>query len=259
MDIRGLLVLVLIIIILYVLIKYIMGDNKPHTAITSGKVPITIPWQKLASPADAAKQNFAHCIWFNIDNWNYNNGLVKPLLVRTTSMGGPGIGYEKFTVTEPCPAIVFGETNNNCEIWCKLMDTGGSISTNTEMVNNIKYNKCTLTNIPIQKWCFLVVSYYGTTCDVYMDGKLIRTCVMDAPAHITKTADVYITPGLKDSKGSFDGWTSDYRYYSEALNPQQVYNLYKKGFGGNWITNMMNTNVSVVISKNGKITKEYKF
>jgi hypothetical protein len=70
-----------------------------------------------------------------------------------------------------------------------------------------------------------VVSVYGRSMDLYIDGKLVRTCLLPGTAQVNTTSDLYVTP-----KGGFDGWTSKIQYYPNALNPQEVWNIYSQGY-----------------------------
>ena len=71
--------------------------------------------------------------------------------------------------------------------------------------------------------------------DVYLDGKLVRTFVLPGVAKISASSNAYITPG-----GGFDGMTSNFRYWSNATNPQQAYDIYKNGYGGSSLGNFFN-------------------
>ena len=259
MDITGVLVLILVILLLYVLVRYVMQGSQVQTGVESALTQQTIKATSISTSSVAAA-NFSHCIWFYIDDWNYNYGTFKPLLVRAPSATANQDLVPGLKASNVCPAVVLGAQNNDMDIYQTLFDTGsGTNSANTIVIDNIKYNKCHVSNIPIQKWVCFIVSYYGRTCDVYLDGKLIKTCIMDGTAKVDKDADMFITPGIEAGKGSFKGWTSNYQFFSSAMNPQQAYDLYKKGFGGNWLTSLLNMQVTVSISKNGKVEKEYTF
>ena len=60
--------------------------------------------------------------------------------------------------------------------------------------------------------------------DVYLDGKLARTCVLPGTAKVTDSSNVYVTPA-----GGFSGSTAKLQYWDSATNPQQAYNIYKQG------------------------------
>tara|TARA_Y100000816_G_C26106174_1_gene587983 strand:+ start:2119 stop:2916 length:798 start_codon:yes stop_codon:yes gene_type:complete len=265
MYIKGLLVLIVLVVVLYVLIRYVTSGNTPHTDIASAKVQQTIKANKLGQSDAGSQVNFAHMIWFYIADWNERYGYIKPLIVRMPStLSKTDTIAGGFNGKDFCPAAFFGEKNNTLKIYQKITNTEGGANTSTINIGGDKYAKCVVTNIPIQKWCCLLMSFYGRTLDVYLDGKLIRTCVMDGPPDVDKSADVQITPGLAGADGksavpAFDGYTANYHYFGQPVNPQQAYDLYKKGFGKSWLQSLLNTQVSVIISKNGTVQKEYTF
>jgi hypothetical protein len=97
-----------------------------------------------------------------------------------------------------------------------------------------KIHECMVDNIPIQKWVNVIVSLYGRTLDIYIDGKLVRTCVVPGVAKVNNNADLHVTPS-----GGFSGWTSTFNYWANASNPQEAYNIYKDGFGGSILGNLI--------------------
>jgi hypothetical protein len=98
--------------------------------------------------------------------------------------------------------------------------------------NNTSVNTCLIENIPIQKWFNVIVSLYGLTLDIYLDGKLVRTCVMPGVPKVDNAANINVT-----NNGGFSGWTTKFQFWSDASNPQQAYNIYKAGFGGSILGN----------------------
>ena len=94
---------------------------------------------------------------------------------------------------------------------------------------------CTIDNIPIQKWVNVIISLYGRTLDTYLNGKLVRTCVLPGVPNVNNNADIQVTPD-----GGFSGWTTSFKYWSDASNPQEAYNIYKDGFGGSILGNLFN-------------------
>jgi hypothetical protein len=113
--------------------------------------------------------------------------------------------------------------------------SGGSGSMyNGDARSNSSVNTCLITNIPIQKWVNIIISLYGSTLDVYLDGKLVRTCVLPGVPQLDNQMDLNVT-----NKGGFSGWTTNFKYWSDASNPQQAYNIYKDGFGGSILGNLI--------------------
>ena len=86
---------------------------------------------------------------------------------------------------------------------------------------------CTVPNVPIQRWNNLIFVCSTRTLDIYLQGKLVKTCVLPGVAKADSGANVTLTPG-----GGFSGYTSSFKFFDSALNPQQAYNVYKEGYGG---------------------------
>ena len=62
--------------------------------------------------------------------------------------------------------------------------------------------------------------------DVYLDGKLVKTCILHGVAKNTNTSDVKVTPN-----GGFSGYLSKFKYIRNAVTPSEAYDIYKAGFG----------------------------
>jgi len=94
------------------------------------------------------------------------------------------------------------------------------------MTSNSVVHTCNIANVPIQKWVNLLISVYGRTLDVYIDGKLVKTCLLPGIAKINNKAPVYLTPS-----GGFSGWTSNLQYWPNSTDPQTAWNIYNAGYG----------------------------
>jgi hypothetical protein len=82
--------------------------------------------------------------------------------------------------------------------------------------------------------------------DIYIDGKLVKTCLLPGVASINNNADIYVTPN-----GGFDGWTSKLQYYPDSLNPQDAWNIYTKGYGS-WSSMINSYQVQIALVENGQ-------
>ena len=103
------------------------------------------------------------------------------------------------------------------------------------MSGNIMTHQCVVKNFPLQKWVNLLISVYGRTLDVYIDGKLVRTCILPGVAKVNPASNIVVTPN-----GGFNGWTSNFKYWANSTNPQEAYNIYKQGYGGSLFGNFFN-------------------
>jgi hypothetical protein len=99
---------------------------------------------------------------------------------------------------------------------------------------------CDLPEVQLQKWVSVAVVLSGKTCDVYMDGKLTRSCVLPNFYRVDSTG---VKMKLLDY-GGFEGYLGDVSTYNYALNPDQIYRMYMTGPTDNqssflsWIQNI---------------------
>jgi len=77
---------------------------------------------------------------------------------------------------------------------------------------------------------------YGRTLDAYLDGKLVRTCVLPGVPKVSSTSNITITPN-----GGFNGQTSNVQYWENPTNPEQAFNIYSNGYAGSILGNYFNS------------------
>jgi hypothetical protein len=99
--------------------------------------------------------------------------------------------------------------------------------------NSASVFECGVTNIPLQRWTHILISVYGRSLDIYINGKLVRTCVMHGVPVYDVASPMYLTPD-----GGFSGFTSKFNYWSDMITPQQAWNIYTKGPTGNMFGNI---------------------
>jgi hypothetical protein len=222
MEVKKIILFVIIVVLLIIVYRYISTDINTLTGLISAQTMQQIEPTSLASSYSAGNtSNYSYSIWFFIDDWNYRYGEPKVIFGRMTT----GTGKK-----EPCPSVTLGPVQNN--IIVSLAVYPGLDEEPTDGSNFIVHN-CAISNVPIQRWCNLLISVYGRTLDIYLDGKLVRTCVLPGVAKIDSSAPVYVTP-----MGGFSGWTSKFQYWSDSSDPQKAYNIYKKGYGGSLLGNI---------------------
>jgi hypothetical protein len=111
---------------------------------------------------------------------------------------------------------------------------------------------CDLPEVELQRWVCFGIVLNGRTIDVYMDGKLARSCVL--PSFYTVDANGVSLKILQ--YGGFDGFLSNVYVHNGALNPDQIYRIYMNGpadtvSGGfwGWIKSIFNVT--------GEVTYQY--
>jgi len=242
MELKTIFMTVIIIVLLVVVVKYAMKDANTLTDVADGKTTQTIEASKLASSSSSnSDSNFSYSIWFYIDDWNYRYGEPKVIFGRMTANN-----------TEPCPSVSLGAIQNNLLVALAVYpgtDTTSTSTSSTANANSVSktIHTCNVSNIPIQKWTNLIVSAYGRSLDIYIDGKLVKTCVLPGVAYIDSSAPIYVTPN-----GGFAGWTSKFKYFSESCDPQKAWNIYQEGFGGSLLGNTFGSYSVKVSIMNGQ-------
>jgi hypothetical protein len=233
MGIGSILIVIIIIVLLYVALRYIFSDVNTLTGISSGTIKQTIDASTLAT-SGANTSNFTYSVWFYVDDWNYKYGEQKIIYGR---MGTLSTTPGDIKTMDPCPAVILGSVENNLAVYLACYPTEDETDTDpTDYVDpttNSIVHTCNVANVPIQKWVNLLISAYGRTLDIYLDGKLVQTCLLPGVAKINADAPVYVTPN-----GGFSGWTAKFQYYPNSTDPQTAWNIYQAGYGASMLSNV---------------------
>ena len=236
---------IVVIVLILILLRYIFSDPYTLQNMQDGKTASTIDASSLATnDSSVPSSNFAYSIWFYINNWNYRYGESKVIFGRMGAVSGTSGGsVPGISGMDPCPAVVLGAIENNLSI--SLGCYPGVNQEPTTSGGNTVVHTCSVANVPIQKWVNLVISVYGRSMDVYLDGKLVRTCLLPGVASVNNNANVYVTP-----LGGFEGWTSKFQYYPNSINPQEAWNIYTRGYSS-WSSTFNAYQLEISIVENG--------
>jgi hypothetical protein len=267
MDIKQVVILVFVLLLIIYIALNAFSKTSQLTKMAEGKKIQTIKAADLKNTNNSS--NFTYSMWFFVDDWNYLYGQEKIILDRgnspTVVLGKKpntlAVKMRYFDKNKNAgisdPVAANSEQNEATKAACLACQQGytcacdacnngvpdaSSAASDAEAaaraaameLANSNVNICLIENIPIQKWVNIVVSLFGLTMDIYLDGKLVRTCVMPGVPQINNGADINVT-----NKGGFSGWTANFKYWSDASNPQEVYNIYKAGFGGSILGNAL--------------------
>lgn len=82
---------------------------------------------------------------------------------------------------------------------------------------------CDIVDLPLQRWNHIAVVLWNRNLDVYLNGKLARSCALKSVPQINN-GSLFL---FKD--GGFSGDLANLRYYNRAINTDEVYSIYKKG------------------------------
>ena len=234
---------------LYYLYQYLFGVSTGNSysvlpgkrsAKVDGVIPVTVGSDKLPTLFDGGE--FTVSLWIYVNNWSYRSGYNKSIL----TVGGnqfdsmriylnsykPKLSvrfHTKDTGSVPTTGSVMGPQGTQATLSTESLDTNmrdsifkvqqpesGLLTTTTP---------CDLPEIDLQRWVNLVVSVNGRTVDVYLDGKLSRSCVL--PSYFKVDPSGYSALAL--GYGGFGGQIANVLMYDAALNPERVYKQYMAG------------------------------
>jgi len=240
---------IFVVVLLVMLIRYLMTDPYTLQGIQSGETASVISATSLATNgSNVPSSNFAYSIWFYVNDWNYRYGEPKVVFGRMGAQSTSGSGSIRgVSGLDPCPAVVLGAVENNIDV--SLGCYPGINQEPTTAGGSTVVHTCSVANIPIQKWVNLVVSVYGRSMDIYIDGKLVRTCLLPGVASVNNNSNVYVTPA-----GGFNGWTSKFQYFPNSINPQDAWNIYTKGYS-TWSSMFNSYQLQISLVENGTTEK----
>ena len=216
MDFKRILLGVIVVIILYLVYIYVFKDGTSSTLYSGGnaKNAVTIKATKL--PGNKASVDFTFSIWVYVNSWQYRYGYQKVIYRRVNS-----------GQTTVSPEVSLGAATNDLSITMSIFDSGkGGI---------VPGKSWTVNNIPIQKWCNIIISTNNRAVDTYIDGKLVNTNVLKGVPMTNKQYPAYICPD-----GGFSGEISKFRYLARTISPREAYEIYREGPGGNWLSDLLN-------------------
>ena len=235
MFIQGIIIL-LGLIGLYYLYQYLFGvsgvsefvliNKKTDANVTSGTGQTAIDPSRLPPIYDGGEFSFS--TWIYVQNWGYRSGFNKHIM----SIGGSSFDTIRVYLGGQQPklhvrlhtkslgdATSKGEdlaTSNREELFTK--QTMGANTLDSTSV-------CDLPEIDLQRWIQLTVAVNGRTVDVYMDGKLARSCVL--PEYYKVDGGGYSATLL--GYGGFGGFLQGAKMYNAALPPDVIYKIYMAG------------------------------
>ena len=216
MDVKKIITAIIVIVLVYFLFTWFFGDStRTYLArLHNASVSQTITANNLPTTPSA---NYTFSICFYIDDWNHGFGKQKKMFVRMDDNNNA------------CPKVELDKYENNMVVTLATYPKGSGEA------SDAKDESVTLENVPLQRWTNFILTVNGRAVDLYLDGKLVKTKILANVPKATRS-NIYLTPG-----GGFGGSTANFLYINRALNPREVYDIYKEGCGGQaWFTDLFN-------------------
>lgn len=215
MDPKTIILGVVVVLILYLVYRYFSSDSTSATLVNlhDATQALTIPSSSLPG---GTTSDYTFSIWVYVNSWATGYGQQKTIFERKDAKGNV------------CPQVVLDPNINNVIVNTTVYDAKGGA---------MPVHPCTLENVPIQKWTNIIVTINNRALDLYLDGKLVRTCVLPGVPMVNPQTPVDLCPGGM----GFSGYTSRFQYFSRTVNPREAYAIYREGYGGgSWFSNIFN-------------------
>ena len=241
----GVVFAILALVGLYYLYQYVFGSNGMEGKTILTAIKPANPDKSYVTFADALPAiyeggEFSVNTWIYINDYSINRGRNKAVVL----LGGSSFStlavflgpyknslnvrvHTKNGTAVPTGNVAAGPAGDSSDDLSKTTLT--SLFSNTQLDSSLTSTSrpCDIPAVDMQRWIQVTVCLNNKTCDVYLDGKLARSCVLPSFYKVDKS-NLALTLG---DYGGFGGFISNTSAYNYALNPEQVWRLYMAGPG----------------------------
>lgn len=242
--------LVVLLAILYVVYQYLYpADDPTYTSFLKGEHDgrkAFSPRKKV--PAIYTGGDFTLSFWMYIDDFNYRSSSYKHLFsIQPQTAAGtatcPIVGVltplqnnlmvRANTVSSasgaagPAPGVVSPTASAAAPDITVMQNLGQLLSgqTSASMFTSTVEQPCDVKEIPLQRWVCVTIVSSGRVLDVYIDGKLARSCVLDSVVNVPRQPLELRMCEL----GGIGGRISSVQMWSAQLTPDVIYGIYMMG------------------------------
>lgn len=212
MNSQLVLAIVVILLLLYVIFKALTTNYSTLGTMQKWGNKTTLQGSNLPS---SFKANSAISIWFYIKKWVNGASLV------SFHTGGTGDAASTMFI------VRFKANTNTIQIFPR---SGPSNSTDL----------CEIAEFPLQKWVNLIISFNSSAMDVYVDGKLVKSCVVNQGSRLQETQSIVLGDDSDAVKTADVGFITNVKLKTEPIAPQEAWDIYSQGFGGSPWSDLLN-------------------
>lgn len=237
--------LVIFIGLIYAAYKFLYPARAAnHVVLLSGEADARKPVSLSGSvPTIHTGGDFTLSFWIYIDDFNYLASRSKLLFALspeniTTTTRSPLVGmltpltnglmvraHTTKSSTAPQPATsATAAAAPDITVEGNLQAVLGQHSSMTMFQDSIG-EPCDVKEIPLQRWVCITIVSSGRVMDVYIDGKLTRSCILDNVVNVPRSP-LKLRLG---ENGGFGGRYSSVQMWGSQLTPDVIYGLYMMG------------------------------
>ena len=223
MALKVLIVLITILVIwllvywIYIAFKSRRADSTYSPILISTPIDGWKSYKAIKIPKPPEGQQLTISTWFYMKNFQYRLGDYKTILW----LGVPPTAGTYDDSSQIClPKIQFYPHTNAL-----------AITTVTSAPNS--FESCDIKNIPFNKWINLIYVLNNRSVDIYIDGKLERSCVLQGiPVFPMQNSPLMISFGSKNTstnQAGFFGKIGRTQYFAKAIQTHHIRSIYEKG------------------------------
>jgi hypothetical protein len=200
--------------------------------------------KKVHVPAIYTGGDFTLSFWIYIDDWNYKVSsskflfAISPENVTSTSVS-PLVGVltplqnglmvrassvNSKSIPAPGAAAATGSAAPDINTEANLQNLLNR-QTSMSMFQSTVEAPCDVKEVPLQRWVNITIVSSGRVLDIYMDGKLSRSCVLDNVLHVPR-GPLKLRLG---ENGGFGGRYSSVQMWNQQVTPDVIYGIYQMG------------------------------
>ena len=202
-----------LIYIIYVAVKATQAAAKNAPIIVNDVIDAYIARPAFVLPQVTQGMNQTFSTWIYVKDWNYKFGQYKNILWKGNPPNTSTLNANPTVSNIHCPSI-----------WLYPLTNSLKVVTSTSVPEQVE--SCDIQNIPLMTWVHITYVLNNRTVDLYVNGKLERSCALRGIPTITNDP-VYITTG--SPQAGFYGKIGKTQYFTKALLPNDVANAYQQG------------------------------
>lgn len=243
--IGAIVILIVAAVLLYYLYDYLFNVTQVQKKADIVAGPIAVPTTKIVYPESSQTSIKLDQYIFtggemSVSFWMYVTGIQRSSMTKAHVLH---LGTEE-EGGNPTLLITLGPANKN-GLYVRVNDgTDNSFSLATYMApgGDTDISKvCNISNLEFGRWVNVTVVLNNNLCDVYMDGRLSRSCVLKGQYQATSSATTplkffVLKPTFPGSGGTNDtswkGSLAGLSFYNYAVSPDIVYRIYMAGPSG---------------------------
>jgi len=211
MNSKLVLAIVVILLLLYVIFKALTTTYTTLGTMQKWGNKTTLQGSNLPS---SIKANSAVSVWFYIKKWVNGTNIIS---FHTGATGDAGSTMFK---------AQFKKDTNTIQIFPRSGQSSDS--------------DCEIAEFPLQKWVNLIISFNGTAMDVYVDGKLVKSCVVNQGSRLQETQSIVLGDDSAAVTSADVGFITNVKLKAAPIPPQEAWDIYSQGFGGSPWSDLLN-------------------